>query len=365
MAAKKTETETETQKISKIEFFNDDENEDFHGEYTDKNAIEAEILAEVKTKPNETEEFYSDEFALFLSSLPNDTEASFIVSRLPDRNLKGEFRLPCNVHRRIDVFYWNGESSPDDFYNQITEKHGGGKYNFQIREGKGFGRAWTQVLSDPPFLTEIEKALKSEKEETKQSEQPRNSESSQNFVSNAPPPMTAKTAIKDFLEQAKEFKELSQLFAPPQVQPETAAQPTVAQATKESIKMLLIEKSLGNERLLEKALESVFNIAPAERDEEPQGFWGTIAQAFAANPVLQDKLGDVISGTVEGASGLISGLIMPRQPPAIPNLPINLNSIRAPKNDAQGAPQPETQPQTQETAQNELLVITPSLKLED
>ncbi len=370
MAAKKTETETETQKTSTIEFVDTDKNEDFHDDDTDKDAIDGEILSEIKVKPGEAEEFYLDEFAQFLNNLPTDTEASFIVSRLPDRNLKGEFRLPCNTLKRIDVFYWNGETSPDEFYNQITEKHGGGKYNFQIREGKGFGKAWTQILADPPFLTEIEKAFKTEKEETKPSEQPRNVESSQVFA-NQPKPENKTDGMREMMNFFKEMKEFEKAIAP--LQPEQIPQSNRDKITQESIQMRIVESSLGDPEILKMAVRSVFNIAPEEADEKPAGFWESVTQAFVSNPTLQNKLGDMISSVFSASSSLVGNLLTPTQPPIIPNAPFGLDSIRRPRNDAQPEPQPKNEPQTQETAQNAAtqtapamqLQIIPSLKLED
>ena len=375
MPRKNAENEAEPVKPSRVVFENDSNSEDFEPEESDKNAIDAEILREEKYKPEvkpDAEEFHLDEFSQFLDNLPNDAEASFIVSRLPDRNLKGEFRQPCNVQKRIDVFYWNGETTPDEFYNQITEKHGGGKYNFQIREGKGFGKAWTQVLADPPFLTEVEKALK---EETKNEEQKRNSDSSQHFVSN-PQAQNSKSPIKDFLEQAREFKELNEIFSPAAQTPLPAPADEGNRITKESIKMALIEKSLDQPELLAMALRSVFDVPPEDKGEiEDKGLIIETIKYVAAHPNDAKTVLDTVLSSLSSILSPLASAIMPKQPVSTitPNLPMSLNSIRANPNNAQAASAPKNEPQPAQTAKNEAsqppaapeIVIVPSLKLKD
>lgn len=378
MKAKTTENDEENKSTVKFELVNEDDDVEFPNETGDETAIEAEEILPSKpfSEILQPDEPIDSRLSDFFSTLPQNNGTRFIVARLPDRSMSGKFRLPCDEEEDCESVYWKGETEPSELYAKIRNMNGGGVYRIRTHGNTGFvkGGTWTVTLGDPSKKSDKEKLIDEKNAKAKTDEQPRRDENSQVFVSKPQPEVTAKTAIKDFLEQAKEFKELQELFAPPPAaQTEQPAQTAAAQITKESIKMALIEKSLAQPELLEMALKSVFDIPINEAEEKPQGFWETIAQTFAANPTLQNKLGDVISGTVEGVSGLVGNLIMPNTPPAIPNLPISLNSIRAPRNDAEGAPQPKNEPQAQETAQTAPLqpaaapeiVIVPSIKLED
>ncbi len=353
MVRKPAQIEAENKNTSTIELLNDGNSEEFPDIENDLEVKEAEIISETRIKPEDLNEVYTDEFSQFLDNLPADADASFLISRLPDRNLKGEFRTPCNVLKHVETIYWNGETKPEEIYAQITAKHGGGKYMFQIRQGKGFGKSWTQVLADPPHLTEIEKALRTDKEETKSEEQARNNAASQVFANLQRPtePTDAFAGMRQFMTVFQEIEAFKQAIKPPEP---TVSEPAPAQPeiTADTIKLKVIEKAIENPELLQMAVMSVFKI-PAEVKDSVEGEQGnflveTFKFAFSHPNETKAVIETVVSGFGSFFAPIISRFSAPpAQPPPTANF--GLDSFRMPRNEPPAAPMAETQPQPQQS----------------
>lgn len=343
--------------------------EEFEENLEDETIQEAVIISETKTNFAQKEEVEPDEFSQFLSQLPTDSEIKFIVTRLADRNLSGQFRLPCLSDQHTDNLYWTGETDPSDIYSQITKKHGGGRYRIQIRGREGFAKnaTWTITLSDPVELSDRENLIKNEK--AKADEQERKNDTSQMFA-NPIPQTSPKSALKEFLEQAQEFKQLQELLAPqpapqPQIIQQPAAPVTAAPVTKESIKLTLIQEAVKEPELLKMALRSVFEIQEPITPEDKPSWFENLALSFASNPEIQEKA-LVIIGQV--AAPLI-GLLTPKVPPVIaeaspqPPMPqFDLSQFKQPRNEEPAAPIQETQSDATEQAKADDL---PFIELEE
>jgi hypothetical protein len=369
-----------------IQFENDENDENFSENSNEKPIFDAEISnetfhnknenEEINKLPGDDEEILQDDFQDFLENLPNDAEASFIIQRLPDRNLKGEFRQPCNVQKHIDTIYYNGESKPEEIYNQITEKFGGGKYHFQVRQGKYFGKGWTKNLSDPPFLTQIEKELKQISAADHAGEQTANLQNPPN-----PQPSTQTGETLDETDKMilffEKHKKLNELLSPKseQLQPVMQPAPAPNANVRENIKLLLIEKALttGKPDLIEMTIRSAFDIPHDDQTDKPQGFWEIIANAFISNEQIQNKFGDIIAGTIEGGSLLIGNLMQAKTPAQVQTPNFSLAAFQQPRNNDLPVESDKTQPQTQETTENDVtaaaetpvLNIIHSIRLED
>lgn len=376
--------------LSEMNLSGDEDNLNFTDETdkpdeSDEKIKDAEILSETKfDKPvdaEELEEFISDDFSQFLLNLPSDTEASFVVSRLPDRNLKGEFRQACNVFQKKTVIYWNGETAPDEIYSQVVEQFGGGKYMFQIRQNQRLGKAWTEVLGDPPHLTEIEKALIAEKQQTHQLEQAKTFTPNQDFTANPSNEKQSNNSIKDLIGQIKDVKELQEILNPP---PQTAAPATNSNAdikpqTKAEIALEFYSRAV-DDNAKTKIINSIFGTASSEvLETEEKGFIAETFEYVVHNPSNTITAIQTIFG---GLASIFAPLLQSRQTAAAPNFApaqnnapaaFNLDALRNVQPDAQPAQQPENASQAAQSEKNgivqtessQALTVIPSIRLED
>ena len=117
-------------------------------EFAELPVKDAEIISEtplkrVKEVENEVE---PDDFTKFLLTLPDDSNPAIIITRQPDRNYAGQFRLACESQEHSGTLNWNNYTDASEIYNDIAKKFGGGRYSIQsqgrseIREKTARGR---------------------------------------------------------------------------------------------------------------------------------------------------------------------------------------------------------------------------------
>lgn len=311
---------------------------------------DAEIVSETpltKVKTAEKEE-EPDDFTKFLLTLPEDSNPAIIITRQPDRNYAGQFRIACESQEHTGTLNWNNYTDPSEIYNDIAKKFGGGRYSIQVKDGQRFEkhRTWTTTIGDPVQMSEKEKTLLELK--TKNEEQPRNVESSPVFANAPQAEPEKKNFLREAMEQIKDLKEFQNLLAPPtQPASDPTAQPII---TKETIKMALIEKALNNENLVEKAIEAVFDIAPEAEEKSSNTIIEVIR--FAASHQTEAKA--VLDMAFSGVGVLLSNL-MPKPPPVnIPTniIPSGLQRFKRQPDTPTYSPMPETAPQVESEPEN-------------
>lgn len=327
----------EPEKVT-IEFADESENDNFE----QLPVRDAEILVETPL----------DDFTIFLESLPDDSNPSIIITRQPDRNYAGQFRIPCESQEHSGTLNWNNYTDASEIYNDVAKEFGGGRYSIQVKDGQRFekNRTWTTTIADPVNLSEKEKTLLELK--TKTDEQLRTVENSQLFANPVPVQNELpRNSLKDAIEQIKDLKEFQNLLMPPSPPPteQPAAQPTTPPITKETIKMAIIEKALNNENLLEKAIEAVFDIAPEA--VETQG--GALVEIFkyAASHTSETKA--ILEIAVQSVGSLIMPFI-PKPPAVLPTIRQNgLQRFKKPADTPTAESVPKNEPQPQQTAKNQ------------
>lgn len=322
-----------------MERISDQESEDFEildkseapdFDENDENAIDADFkpLTNNFTPPARAahvaqlheDEVQKDDFALFLEGLPKNEDVTIIVTRLADKNLSGEFRITCNAHQKVDTIYWNGETEPDELYSQFTKKHGGGRYSFQIRRGKGFDRAWTQILGDPAEPSEKEKTILAAK--AKMTEHDRTPEHSQLFAQ----PQTAVKPIDELIEQFEKMNRLREAITPPaQPQPQTiSAEPTAARRSiKDEMLLSLTEQAKESPELRQLIIGALFD--RQNESTEKTGFdWSTAMNWIFENP-------EQSFGVLSGLAGSLFSAFRPPTPPQTVNYPpVNFPPVTPP-----------------------------------
>ncbi len=337
---------------SEIQFESEPETEDSRAQLPIK---EAEIIKETRrVEPAETEK---DDFTKFLESLPMDSNPTIVIVRQPDRNFAGQFRTPCDSQQHGSSLNWNNYTDANDIYADIAKQFGGGRYTIQIKDGQRFekNRTWTTNISDPPFLSEREKAANELK--TKSEEQLRNNETSQVFANPQAAPTEQKNPLLEAIEQLKYLKEFQNLVLPPETPTaaQPAAQPLQPAITKETIKMAIIEKALNNEALLEKAIEAVFDIPPETAETQSN----TVVEVIKFAASHQSETKALLDMAFSSVGAIISNLI-PKPPPVInQNAPVGLQRFKRPPDNAKPAPMPETPPQTEHAPPEAMRQIEP------
>jgi hypothetical protein len=236
--------------------------EDFEKSEGETPAIDADFTEEKTVKPPSVSDkgaifgaIVDDEFSAFLSSLPTDEVVTIVVWRLSDRNYTGQFRLPCEDSGHQDTIYWKAPKTSEEIYADIQKKHGGGLYQFKIRQGRGFakGKVWNQLIRDPAEPSVAEKALM-DALKPKTDEQVRNNQSSQVFANEKSPKPQSK--MRELLNELKEFEELKNFFAP-----EAAPAPVVQNSpvpADDQIKLSVFKLAEGNPELSKQAFEFAF-----------------------------------------------------------------------------------------------------------
>lgn len=150
----------------------------------------------------------------FLDNLPDNTQISVIVTRLPDAfNQKNLFVNPAQTKQQIGAFRWNcGQAEISELLTQVQNEFGGGNYNFKIHE-RGFTEfAWNETLADSPAF------LQKHEHETRQREIERLKVEAERMQFAAPTAQAAPPAIDEidsFLQKAEKFKRLNEVLNPP------------------------------------------------------------------------------------------------------------------------------------------------------
>ncbi len=346
MDAEPDEIKPRAVKKSEIAFIDDDAGEDFHGELPIK---DAEITSETRTAQTKFDDDAGEDFLTqFLASFPDTSNISFVVTRQPDKHLAGNFQIPCDGQSYTDTIYWTDESEPSDLYDEITRKHGGGRYTIQARTGaKGFqkNKSWTINLADPPQPSERLKTLltvKTKTAEEQQQQQPAQNPVPQPDASHQPP----KSAIKQALEELEDFQKLQKIFTPPALTtapPPIAAPPQVEPVTTDSVKWRVLDKALNFEPLVEKALNGVLELPPETVDAGSGSVVIDTVKFVWAHP---EETKTVLDMALSSLSSVAAKLFSPSQPKPqmhIVRQPIQpaqnpLEQFRRPKVDAADAP---------------------------
>ncbi|HEX8636511.1 MAG TPA: hypothetical protein VF692_00500, partial [Pyrinomonadaceae bacterium] len=317
--------------------------------FDETGAIEAEFT-DVKTpnlsaQTNPSPENPKDDLAIFLENLPSTTTVTFLIKRLADKNLAGQFRIPCSITGFTDSIYWSGETLPDEMYQQVANRHGGGKYSFQSRIGSKTGRAWEVVISDPPQMSERERTLKGERE---QSEPERTKVSSQPSVQEKPV-----SFVDDALGVAEKYHALQRAFAPPvqQAAPAPAADPSPKENNSDNELRLELAKDAKLDPELKRILiSSVFGVPLKEETEEekPITVGGALIYAFEN----QDKVANLVSLLVSTVTTLVlpktaqnTASMFSTTPANLPIQQSGLQGFKRTRNEPTPAPTAETQPE--------------------
>ncbi|MGI8642395.1 MAG: hypothetical protein ACR2MG_20900 [Pyrinomonadaceae bacterium] len=316
---------------------------------------DAEVIKE--TRRVEKTDDAQDTFSKFLESLPEDSSPTIIITRQPDRNSGMQFRTPCEGQEQTGTLSWNNYTDASEIHADIAKRFGGGRYTIKIKDGQRLekNRTWTTNISDPPFLSEKEKAALELK--TKSEEQLRNNETSQVFANPQVAPTEQKNPLLEAIEQLKYLKEFQNLVSPPETPTaaQPAAQPLQPAITKETIKMAIIEKALNNEALLEKAIEAVFDIPPETAETQSN----TVVEVIKFAASHQSETKALLDMAFSSVGAIIANLI-PKPPPVInQNAPVGLQRFKRPPGNAKPAPAPETPPQTERAVTEAMRQIEP------
>lgn len=321
-------------------------NESFEEIEREKNVIPAEILSESRVLIEPKEEQLNERLTELLKNLPQEAETKFIVTRLADKNLAGQFRIPCNHNEECDAIYWNGDNEPSELYAQVRKLHGGGLYRFRTHANGGFVKngTWTQIIADGE-ISEKEKVLESLKTKTEAVKaevvQPQ-------FV---PQQQNVDDSFERFLMQFERLEKFKQVIAPPTPPPMEQTAPTV---NKETIKMALIEKAMNEPELVSMAIRSVFDIpADVAAEAEEKNTVIEIIKYVAAHPNEAKTVLDVGLGSLGNIFSPFASLLAPKAPPQ----PVTLDSFRQPRNDSQPVSPPKTPPQPTQPPKIEALQV--------
>ena len=327
-------------------------------EQREKDFEEAQILSESKAEilPESDEKTKEMSAVLeLLSNLDTEIEVSIIVTRLNDKQFKGQFRSPCTVDSQVEVLAWDCQPFPDNHYEYIRKTYGGGCYRFQLRYNdgtmNGFKQAWRVVLSDPAELSEKEKLLKAENEPIKaEIPQPQSFAQTQIFDQK---PKSQQEWLREFIEQKQLEKQFIELLVPPSPQPQEIEQKT--ERTPNKLDFLTeIYRETKEEGVKHKIVNSLLGVSDPKSEVVKRSWLETIADTFAASPTLQNKASQVMESII----GLATVAITPKPPiqPPAEAPPITLDSFRANPNPSPTDSPPENEPHATET-ENEPLVI--------
>jgi hypothetical protein len=305
MATKADEKEVKIETLSE-EFGN--QIEDFAVFDDDESVIDLKLsddeteLTPVETKKDEPQ---PDEFSNFLGSLPENTDVTIVVSRKPDYNLN--FRIPCTTYGHQETLYWTGQTAPE-IYDDIKKRLGGGRYQFQLRKGKGFEKgSWEITILDPSTPSEAEQTL--QKEKAKADEQRRTNETSQVFA-NAEPEKKS-SSIDEFISEFEKFEKFKKLITPEQ----PAAAPVADSLSfEERIALKLFENPSSDKQLHGKIVDYAFGVFEQKKNEKPS-FAGIVADALK-NPEQAEGIIKTVVGVLPALLSMFGGGSSPTaQPP--------------------------------------------------
>jgi hypothetical protein len=371
MAEKKSDIEAEKERLSEMfghetddsdENFSDDPTvieADIDEEFSDKEEEKPDVEAEKDVIFGEVvEDRATEPYLQFLEAIPRDEDVTIVVSRYADKNLGGQFRVPCNIFGVKLSLYWSGENNPEELYQQVQREIGGGRYLFQIRnKGKGWnGKSWTAIVHDAPDPSKLELTLQRQK--TNNDEHRRNRNTSQSFVNQQPiePP---RNSMDDLLENIEKIELLRELLAPKQ-ETAPAANPSTAESSFEDrIIMKVLERTTDNPKLEEKVVNAVFGIV--EKKENKQEGFIDLAKHALSNPEQVKGLFDMVVGSLGGAIGAV---MANKKPGGSQKQPSGLDAFRAaPK--VEFAPSPPSMAETHPEPPQTPIAAIPIIKLED
>ena len=349
----------------KIEIVDDHDEQHDHDDESREDLFikDAEITGETKTLDLKPARKLTD-FEKFYNSLPEEESATFKITRQPDRNLAGKFRLPCNTQIYTGTIYWNaGDTEPDELYNEIARTYGGGRYSIQVRQGEGFSKSWTVNIDDPAQPSEKELTLRKEAESTAAEAAP----------AQQPQPKSESDSFDNFVNQIRKVREVESLFRTDQPQPVIVQQQQSEppQLTDEAIRFKVIEKSLDDPNLRERALNAMLNIPQNEAGAEPEeNLIVTGIKYIFNNPTESKTVLDLILESAAGAIGKV--FTQPQPPPAQPAIyqpsvmpaqNFDLQQFKRPQNAPAQAPIIETQPQAQPAPAIAPIIAAPAAEI--
>ena len=260
----------------KHSFSNQIEDFDAEPDVDDDDAIVGEVVdADVKELPKDAGP--QDEFSQFISGLPQNSDATIIISRKPDYNLK--FRVPCVAFGHTTTIYWSGQQ-PEEIYADVQRNYGGGRYTFQIRMGRSFGKTWEITLNDPAEPSKLERSIK---EEAKAVEQERTADvpSTSQTVYTAPPPAAAPTAdpLDALFDQLDKVNKLKEALGVDDHHTQPAA---AAMTAEDQLKLRIFDRMADRPELAEKLTNYAFGIF--ETKKEKSETWVDLAKEVLKNP---------------------------------------------------------------------------------
>lgn len=262
---------------------------------------------------------------------------TIMIRRLPDP-IGVVFRIPCKREMSLDSMPWSGESTAD-VHDNIRSTEGGGNYWCQIRNKTGFTRhTWIQLVADP--IKPSQRELANARDLTKETEQQRSVDISQQFV-NPEKPADRKSAfaeMKEVLEEADEIREL--------LGANRGDNDTRRVSVTDELKLKIFEKMADRPELQDKLTNFAFGIF--EKDErKDKETWVDVAKTIVKNPketisLLDGGLSLITSLLGVGRRDPASAHTAVRSPINLPPQPVTPTGIVLPNKAAQPSPASET-----------------------
>lgn len=318
MTPEKEDFEEENEKLSEIFDNQVDDDEEFEADFDLENeAIEAEFTEhkrkpapKISTRGAIQGEIMKDEFAAFLETLPPNTEITIIVNRKPDHNL--HFRIPNKTYGHTDTLYWNNETT-EEIYADIQKRFGGGRYQFQIRHGKGFsGKTWEKTIFDPHEPSDAEKVILAEKEKAKAQEHERKSENSQSFANQ---PRSNEPDIDNFFDTLEKWEKRIEKFRPKENPPMQVS----SERSVEDIILLEAVREVKDDEVKKQLVQKVFGLI--EEKKQQKETWIDLVKYGLQNF-------DQVKNVIGGVASIVLPYVLPAssaQPPMtagnLPNFP--------------------------------------------
>lgn len=249
----------------------------------------------------------------FLDSLPENAQATIIITRLPDAlNQRGQWATPCTSAMKCDSFSWYGNTSTEsDLHAAVSNTYGGGNYRFEVRAGRGFtGLSWKDTLADGrEFLARREaeqRAAQAEEKARREAEQRAVALSAP--VTTTPQPASFTQQLKEQTAQVAAMRDFMQLLQPA---PQTQAA-TPAPLADNPFGLLQAAASSGNEKMFEIAAGLV-------KDNEPKRNWLETVIDFASEHPEQAQ--GLITMGASALGSVMASFVSALQPPATATAP--------------------------------------------
>lgn len=305
-------------------------------------------------------------FSEFVNSIPNNEAAVIVVSRFADRNLRGQFRVPCDAFGRTGIYTW--EDDMEDIIRQIQSGPGGGHYQLQLRIEAGPGQTGRggfrgspcrMIIHDPATPSEAER-LRAKDAEPK-SEAVRSEQPAPAAVVAPPPVEKARTLAEQISDMKEIFEIMSPVFAPPvPVQAAPAHVPLKEQIAEQVLQSIVTSANNGDgdaKRMISRIAENALGLNQPEPEPAAETIGGAVA-GIISDPSKLKAWGDTAKELI-GDFGPMLMAALPKPPAPAQNA--------APASNVRGIDRwrkaPDASPETAAPARESAPAAAPDLKL--